>query len=82
MLDALGFGAAFHLGDLEQLEVVGHLLLERFEARDSVFDVRAFAQERLSLRLIVPEAGSAGAIVELIELSLQGRDVKDAPLAS
>jgi hypothetical protein len=80
--DALGLGAAFHLGDLEELEVVTDLLLEAFEAGDLLLGLGALAEELLRLLLIVPEPGRTGPVVQLIEFSLEGRDVKDAPLAS
>jgi hypothetical protein len=64
--DLLGLGAALHFGDLEELEVVVDLLLERLDARELFFDVGPLAQERLSLGLIVPEARRSGPIVELL----------------
>jgi hypothetical protein len=81
-LDRFGLGPAFGGRQLEEPGVVVDLLTELLDARDLLFDVRALAQDDLRLGLIVPEARRAGAIVQLFELSPQGRDVKDAPLAS
>jgi len=79
---AISLRAALHLGDLEELEVVVDLLLQALEARELFFGLGAFAQEFLRLFLVVPEAWGAGAVVQLVEFALEGRDVKDAPLAS
>jgi hypothetical protein len=80
-LGRLGRGAAFHLGDLEELEVVADGLLEALERGELLFEVGPLAEQDLGLGLVVPEAGRAGAFVELIESALQGRDVKETPLA-
>jgi hypothetical protein len=82
VLGLLGLLAALFGAELEQDEVVLELAIELRDAVDLLFGVRALAQERLGLGRVVPEVGRAGAVVQLIELSTQGRDVKDAPLAS
>ncbi len=76
-LDAPLFGA-----ELEEREIVVEVAAELVDARELVFDLGPLAEQRLRLDLIVPEVGRAGAIVQLIELPLERRDVKDAPLAS
>jgi hypothetical protein len=82
VLGLLGLGAAFFGPELEQGEVVVEVAPELLDAGDFLFDVGALAEQRLRFGLIVPESGRSGPIVQLIELPLEGRDVKDAPLAS
>src|SRR5206468_4092381 len=87
LLAALGFdrvGLLSPLGDgeLEQLRVVLEVALQLLDRRDLVFDLGALAKERLRLGLIVPKAGRARALVQLVETSLERGKVKDAPLAS
>jgi hypothetical protein len=72
------------LGDpeLEELlrvfDVAGQLL-GRF---DLLLDVRALTRDLLGLLRVVPKTRSEGRLVEALDLLLQLRDVKDAPLAS
>jgi hypothetical protein len=72
------------LGDTELEELlrvfdVTRQLLGRF---DLLLDVRALARDLLGLLRIVPKPRSEGRLVEALDLLLQFRDVKDAPLAS
>jgi hypothetical protein len=71
------------LGDakLEVLAGIGELRADLRDQIDLALYLGPLAQEFLRCDLIVPEAGNAGAIVQLGQAALEARDVKDAPLA-
>jgi hypothetical protein len=51
------------------------------DAREALFEGRSFARDCLCLLLVVPEPGGESLLFETIDLRLQLRKVKDAPLA-
>jgi hypothetical protein len=68
-------------GELEQLDGVTDVLRQRAQELDLLDEPGAFPQDRLGLRLVVPKIRFARQLVELAYLTLECRDVKDAPLA-
>jgi hypothetical protein len=72
------------LGDteLEELLRVFDVPRQLLGRLDLLLDVRALTRDLLGLLRIVPKTGSEGRLVEALDLLLQFRDVKDAPLAS
>jgi hypothetical protein len=56
-------------------------MLELLERRDDLLDARALACELLRLLMVVPKPWDERLLAELLDVSLQPRDVKDAPLA-
>jgi hypothetical protein len=67
-----------------ELEVLGRVLdlpTELVRHLQLGFDGRALAQDALGLVVVVPEPWGQGHLGEIFELSLEPRDVKDAPLA-
>jgi hypothetical protein len=79
----LGDGGLVVLGGAEVeeddgvVEVAGELL----DAGDVLLDRRAPARDPLRLFLIVPEPGGERQLLEPVDLRLELRQVKDAPLA-
>ena len=71
---ALGAELEKHLG-------VFGVALQLLERLHGLLERRALARDGLRLLGVVPEAGDEGALAELLDLPLQPRDVKDAPLA-
>ena len=67
--------------ELEHRIGVVHPALHAGERRQLLLDGGALTKQRLRLRLIAPEVGRAGAVVQAREVALELRDVKDAPLA-
>jgi hypothetical protein len=59
------------------LEVASELL----DAGDVLLDRRAPSRDDLGLLLVVPEAGGERQLLEPVDLCLELRQVKDAPLA-
>ncbi len=67
------------LGKLEQLDGGLGAGLEATPQRELVAQAFGFAEDFLGSALIVPEAGFADAAVQLGEVTLLYREVKDAP---
>jgi len=72
----------FRRAELEQLLRVFDVPRQLLGRLDLLLDVRALTRDLLGLLRIVPEAGSERRLVQAIDVLLQLRDVKDAPLAS
>ena len=68
--------------ELEHLLRVVDVARELLDLVDLLLDAGALAGDRLRLLGVVPEAGSHRRFVQTIDLVLELRDVKDAPLAS
>jgi hypothetical protein len=81
--DLLDHGVVL-LGDpeLEELLRIFDVPRQLLGRLDLLFDVRPLAGDLLGLLRVVPEPGSERRFVETLDLLLQFRDVKDAPLAS
>jgi hypothetical protein len=67
--------------ELEVLGEVAEILLDAPRELELGLDLRALAERALGLLVVVPEAGGEGELVQLLELSGEPSDVKDAPLA-
>jgi hypothetical protein len=67
--------------ELEQDPGVVDVALELLDARDLLLDPRALARDGLGLVRVVPEAGRQRLLLEPVDLGLEPRQVKDAPLA-
>ena len=72
---------AFRFAHFEQLGGVRYFAREVLDCRDLLFDGGALAEQRLGFRLVVPEVGRGGELIQLFELAFEVRYVKDAPLA-
>jgi hypothetical protein len=68
--------------ELEELLRVFDVPRQLLGRLDLLFDVRTLTRDLLGLLRIVPETGSERRFVETLDVLLQFRDVKDAPLAS
>jgi hypothetical protein len=68
--------------ELEQLLRVADVARELLDRVDLLLDVGALAGDRLRLLCVVPKIGSERRLVQTVDLVLELRDVKDAPLAS
>jgi hypothetical protein len=81
----LGIGqhalVAFGLGQLDQLERLLVLTLQRAVGSDRLVEMRAFAQEPLRLVGVVPELRILGERVQLVEASRCGIPVKETSSA-
>jgi hypothetical protein len=67
--------------EVEQDDGVVEVARELLDARDVLLDRRAPAGDALRLLLVVPEPGGEGQLLEPVDLCLELRQVKDAPLA-
>ncbi|AKU98597.1 hypothetical protein AKJ09_05261 [Labilithrix luteola] len=67
--------------ELEELLGVVDVTGELVDSLDFLLDVRTLARDRLRLLRVVPEAWGERGVVQALDLFLQFRDVKDAPLA-
>jgi hypothetical protein len=52
------------------------------DRREALLEARALARDGLRLLLVVPETGRERLLLEPVDIGLQLREVKDAPLAS
>jgi hypothetical protein len=68
--------------ELEELLRVVDVSGELLRRLDALLDRRTLPRDRLGLLRIVPEPRGERGLVEAFDVSLQLRDVKDAPLAS
>jgi hypothetical protein len=68
--------------ELEQLLRVRDVARELLDRRDLLLEVRALPRDPLGLLRVVPESRRERRFVETLDVLLQLRDVKDAPLAS
>jgi hypothetical protein len=68
--------------ELEELLRVVDVARELLDLLDELLDARALAIDRLRLLRVVPEPWGERLFVQAIDVLLQLRDVKDAPLAS
>ncbi len=71
----------FRLAHLDQLDVVGELLLEIADAVDARLELLPLAHERLGLFRVVPELRILGGGIQFIEFLQRGIPVKDASSA-
>jgi hypothetical protein len=67
--------------EIEQDDGVLEVARELLDAGDVLLDRRAPAGDDLRLLLVVPEAGGERQLLEPVDLCLELRQVKDAPLA-
>jgi hypothetical protein len=67
--------------EIEQDDGVVEVARELLDARDVLFDRRAPAGDDLRLLLLVPEPRGERQLLEPVDLCLELRQVKDAPLA-
>jgi hypothetical protein len=67
--------------ELEQDDGVVQVPRQLLDRPDVLLDRRPLAGDRLRLLLVVPEAGGERLLLEPVDLGLQLRQVKDAPLA-
>jgi hypothetical protein len=68
--------------ELEELLRVVDVPRELLDLLDELLDARALAIDRLRLLRVLPEPWGERLFVQAIDILLQLRDVKDAPLAS
>jgi hypothetical protein len=68
--------------ELEELLRVLDVPCELLGRLDLLLEDRALPRDLLGLLRVVPETGSERRFVEPLDVELQSRDVKDAPLAS
>jgi hypothetical protein len=66
---------------LEILARVGKFSFQLLDELDLTGGSGAFAQQVLSLLLVVPELWCSGKLIEFLYLAFELRNVKDAPLA-
>jgi hypothetical protein len=67
--------------EIEQDDGVVEVARELLDAGDVLLDRRPPARDDLRLLLVVPEAGGERQLLEPVDLCLELRQVKDAPLA-
>jgi hypothetical protein len=67
--------------ELEVLLGVADVLLELLCELEALGDRLLLLEDLLRGFVVVPEAGAQGRLVQIFELTLEPRDVKDAPLA-
>jgi hypothetical protein len=67
--------------EIEQDDGVVEVARELLDGGDVLLDRRAPARDDLGLLLIVPEGGGERQLLEPVDLCLELRQVKDAPLA-
>jgi len=67
--------------EVEQDDRVVEVARELLDASDVLLDRRAPAGDDLRLLLVVPDAGGERQLLEPVDLCLELRQVKDAPLA-
>jgi hypothetical protein len=79
----LGDGGLVVLGgaEVEQDDGVVEVAREPLDAGDVLLDRRPLAGDRLRLLLVVPEPRGERQLLEPVDLRLELRQVKDAPLA-